>query len=91
MDEDKCQTVCSLFLLMSDSFHFLSLSQGQKAYLSGLKLCYLYSAVELFAQWVTDGMYDFSSLPMALKAHLSQEDTMALEQIPVRFKGIYCT
>lgn len=79
--------VCSLSPLIYHSFYFFSLSPGQRAYLSALKLCYLYSAVELFAQWVTDGVYDFSSLPVALKAHLSQEDTVALEKIPTRFKG----
>ena len=57
------------------------------ARLSSVKLCFLLSTLELFVRWVKEGLYDFNSLPMALKVHLIEEDIAVLEQLPKTFQG----
>ena len=64
-----------------------SLSDTQLACLSSVRLCFLFSTLELFVRWVKEGLYDFNSLPMALKVHLTEEDSTLLEQLPKRFPG----
>ena len=64
-----------------------SLSDTQLACLSSVRLCFLFSTLELFVRWVKEGLYDFNSLPMALKVHLTEEDSTLLEQLPKHFPG----
>ena len=46
-----------------------------------LKLPYLYSTLELFVQWIKDGVYDFHQLPIVMKKHLEAEDEKKLREI----------
>ena len=64
-----------------------SLSDTQLACLSSVRLCFLFSTLELFVRWVKEGLYDFNSLPMALKVHLTEEDITLLDQVPKCFPG----
>ena len=64
-----------------------SLSDTQLVCLSSVRLCFLFSTLELFVRWVEEGLYDFNSLPMALKVHLTEEDSTMLEQLPKCFPG----
>ena len=64
-----------------------SLSDTQLACLSSVRLCFLFSTLELFVRWVKEGLYDFNSLPIALKVHLNEEDSTLLEQLPDSFSS----
>ena len=55
--------------------------------LSSINLSNLFSTLELFVEWVKEGLYDFCSLPMALKIQLSEDDLAAIENIPPRYNG----
>ena len=71
----------------------LSLSQpgceSQLACLLSLKLPYLHSTLELFVQWVQDGIYDFHHLPLVMKKHLEDGDVETLQKIIVNYKSKY--
>lgn len=66
---------------------YCSLSDSQMSFLERLELSCVYATLSLFLRWVKDGLYDFSSLPVALKAHLSQEDSVIIDEIPTSFGG----
>ena len=64
-----------------------SLGPSQLACLEELPLPSLYCCLQLFVRWVEDGMYDFCSLPFAVKTHISNQDLQALQQIPLKWPG----
>ena len=78
-------------------FYYVSLScslsqpgcESQLACLLSLKLPYLYSTLELFVQWVQDGIYDFHHLPLVMKKHLEDGDVETLQKIIVNYKSKY--
>ena len=72
-------------------FFFFSLSQpgceSQLACLLSLKLPYLYSTLEVFVQWIQDGIYDFHHLPLVMKKHLEDGDVETLQEIIGKYDG----
>lgn len=64
-----------------------SLTDVQVRQLSSTKLPLLYSTLRLFVKWLKDGLYDFSSLPRALKARPQNLDLDLLDQIPAKYPG----
>ena len=67
---------------------FYSLSSSQLACLQALKLPYLYSTMELFVNWVKDGIYDFHELPFVMKKHLEPEDEEVLDKLDTNYEGV---
>ena len=65
----------------------ISVSDAQLRLLSSTKLSLLFSTLKLFVEWVKDGMYDFNTLPITLKVHLSKHDHGILKQIPDKYSG----
>ena len=65
----------------------LKLNLSQLTCLSELPLASLYCCLKLFATWMEEGMYDFSTLPYTIKAHLSTEDHTVLKAIPQKWDG----
>ena len=61
--------------------------ESQLACLLSLKLPYLYSTLELFVQWIQDGIYDFHHLPLVMKKHLEDKDVEMLQNIVVKYGG----
>ena len=59
----------------------------QLACLSEIHLSSLYCCLKVFSGWMEEGMYDFSTLPFTVKAHLSQDDLAALKAIPQKWDG----
>lgn len=64
------------------------LTTTQLTCLSDLPLANLYHCLKIFASWMEEGMYDFSTLPYPLKAHLSPDDLATLRAIPHNWEGI---
>ena len=81
----------SLFLIIFKSLFifFHSLTVAQTSFLESLPLCFVYASLSLFLRWVKEGFYDFSSLPVALKVHLLQEDSVTIDEIPAAFNGTW--
>ncbi len=69
-----------------------SLPHNQMARLMKITVPHLYSTLELFVQWVKDGMYDFHRLPYAMKRHISEEDKLKLQglQSSRHYAGVCC-
>lgn len=67
--------------------YFYSLTDVQVRLLSSTKLPYLLSTLVVFVDWLKDGIYDFSSLPRALKALPQEIDMTSLKQIPAKYPG----
>ena len=63
------------------------ISPTQITCLSELPLSSLYFCLKMFAAWMEEGMYDFSTLPYTIKAHLSQQDRDTLKAIPQNWDG----
>ena len=59
--------------------------------LSSTKLPRLFSTFVFFVDWVKDGLYDFSSLPLALKVHIQENDLAMLNQLPTKYTGSIIT
>jgi len=55
--------------------------------LLSLKLPYLYSTLELFVQWIKDGVYDFHHFPLVMKKHLDATDLEKLWNVAVVVGG----
>ncbi len=68
-------------------FSFCSVTDSQVRRLSLTKLSILFSTLVLFVGWVKDGLYDFSSLPLALKVHLQETDCLSLNLIPAKYSS----
>ena len=66
-------------------FHRVSSSQLQC--ISSTKLPFLFSTLELFVGWIKEGLYDFSSVPMALKAQFKKADLAELEKNHMSYPG----
>lgn len=66
------------------------LSATQLVCLSELPLTNLYHCLKMFFTWIEEGMYDFSTLPYTIKAHLNSEDLSTLKAIPHNWEGIVC-
>ena len=65
-----------------------SISPSQLACLVELPLLSHFSCLQLFANWVRDGVYDFAALPFGLKNHLSSQDQQLIQQIPLKWTGM---
>ena len=61
--------------------------ESKLAYLQALKLPYLYSTLELFVQWIQDGIYDFHHLPLVMKIQLEDRDLEALQKMIVNYES----
>ena len=64
-----------------------TLSSPQLKFLESLPTAMVFTCLQLFIQWLKDGMYDFHTLPFTLKTHLSPEDQEALLQIPNKWRA----
>ena len=42
----------------------------------------LFECLKLFVDWIRWGLYDFASLPLALRVHLDPKDVEIIENIP---------
>ncbi len=56
-----------------------SLKHSQLVCLIDIPLPSVYACFQRFVQWVDNGVYDFCNLPLAIKAHLSEEDLAFFE------------
>ena len=65
-----------------------STSHLQLVCLMKLPLSSLLCCLQLFAEWVRDGVYDFAALPFGLKSHLSIQDLQSIKQIPSKWIGL---
>ena len=57
-----------------------SLKHSQLTCLIELPLPYVFSCLQQFVRLVDEGVYDFCSLPFALKTHMTERDTRFIEQ-----------
>ena len=55
-----------------------SLTSSQSHFLLEMKLTHVFMTQKLLLEWLELGMYDFCSLPFAMKAHLTDEDKHTL-------------
>lgn len=55
--------------------------------LANLPLTVTYSCLRLFFRWVEEGFYDYSTLPFPFKVHLSDQDRLTLEELPLKWDG----
>ena len=81
--DDKIDQNAPVFAKASTS----TLSPPQIKVLENLPIAMVFTCLQLFIQWLNDGMYDFHTLPFALKTKMSPEDQEALHQIPNKWKG----
>ena len=47
----------------------------------------MFKTLELLAEWMMVGMYDFSILPFSLKVHMSEEDRERLHSVREKQQG----
>ena len=75
----------------SDVLQEIGILSGQPSHLSclaDLPLTASYSCLKLFFGWVEEGFYDFSALPFPLKAHMSDQDRLLVDQqLRLRWEG----
>ena len=64
-----------------------STSPSQLACFMELPLPSLFCCLQLFASWIRDGVYDFSTLPFGVKTHMTYQDLQAVQQISIEWKG----
>ena len=57
-----------------------SLKHSQLACLIDMPILTVFACLELFVQWVDQGVYDFCNLPLVLKANLSEADLTFFEK-----------
>ena len=69
-------------------FSYISLTDIQEMHLCQIELPFLYSTLTLFTGWLKQGLYDFSSLPLGLKAHMRESDICLLEQLPGKCREV---
>ena len=67
--------------------HTENLTDTQLACISELPLPAVYSCLQLFVKWIKEGLYDFCSLPFAIKTHITYQDQVSLQQVPIRWAG----
>ena len=64
-----------------------SASASQLTCLVELPLPSLFNCLQLFANWIRDGTYDFATLPFGVKTHLSSQDLHLIQQISQKWTG----
>lgn len=57
-----------------------SLKHSQLSCLTELPLTHVYICLQQFVKWVAEGIYDFCSIPYALKTHMIERDALFIEQ-----------
>ena len=57
-----------------------SKSDSQLVCLTKLPLRCIFNCLQQFVKWVDEGVYDFCNLPIALKTHMTERDTVFIEQ-----------
>ena len=67
--------------LVLEEIGLSTLTVSQLECLTELPLPSLWSCLELFASWLDEGYYDYSSLPFALKSHMRAEDRQVMESL----------
>ena len=67
-----------------------SLTSSQLDCIIVLPLPGLYACLCQFVQWISDGTYDFCSLPFSHKTKMSHADQAALQEIPHKWQGTVC-
>lgn len=55
-------------------------SVKQSQVLNDLPLRFIFCCLQQFVEWFDEGVYDFCSLPLALKTDMTEEDTQFVEQ-----------
>ena len=65
------------------------MSKSQEAHIKGVKLCHLFSTLEMFVKWNNSGVYDFHLLPYAMKKQISEDDEAAFLSSVADYKGIF--
>lgn len=63
------------------------LTSSQLACVSELRLTCVLSCLELFVQWIEEGVYDFCGLPFPLKTRMSDKDAESIQLIPRDWNG----
>ena len=63
------------------------LKPSQVLCLSELQLVSCFSCLKLFSEWIDDGSYDFRTIPLSFKKHMSPEDALLLESICDNWTG----
>ena len=64
-----------------------SASGSQLACLVELPLPSIFNCLQLFANWIRDGMYDFAALPLGVKTNLSSQDQQLIQQVSHKWTG----
>ena len=64
-----------------------STSASQLACLVELPLPSLFSCLQLFVNWVKDGVYDFAALPFGVKTRIPCQDLQSIQQIHLQWTG----
>ena len=75
----------SMIIILRAYSLFCSVSPSQLACLRALRLPHLYSSMELFVNWVKDGMYE---LPFVMKKHLEPMDEEVLDMLDTSYEGV---
>ena len=57
-----------------------SLKHSQLTCLIELPLPYVFSCLKQFVNWIDEGVYDFCTLPFALKTHMTERDSSFIKQ-----------
>ena len=58
------------------------MSDYQMRWMIAKKVPNIYAMLEVFVQWIKDGMYDFHHLPFMMKADLSDSQKATIQSIP---------
>ncbi len=68
--------------------HRKHLSKLQLSSLMRTELQFIFSTLELFVTWVSNGVYDFCELPFSMKADLPSEVVEELKRVSSQYLGI---
>ena len=74
--------VCILY-----NVHAYRLTESQKDYFKMSEACYLVSIILYLVEWISDGTYDYSTLPRTMKKPIDMVGCKAVANIKHFFKG----
>ena len=74
--------VCKLY-----NAHAYRLTESQKDYFRMAEACYLVSIILYLVEWISDGTYDYSTLPRTMKKPMDMVEYEAVANIKDSFKG----
>ena len=67
--------------------HTYRLTESQKDYFRMAEACYLVSIIFYLVEWISDGTYDYSTLPRTMKKPMDTVGCKAVATIKDFFKG----